>query len=405
MDAFVARQPIFDRKLGVFAYELLFRSGPDACFPAGTDIDYASSRTVSDGLTLMGLDTLARGKRAFLNVSRKILVNDLAMAMPKNRVVVELLETIEPDDEVLAACRRLKQAGYLLALDDFVERPHDEALVALADFIKVDFRATTPASRDQLARKLVVRGIKMLAEKVETREEVTAALPAGYTFFQGYFFSRPTIVAARDIPGFRLNYLRLLQELSEPEISIQRLDDIIKQEMSIAYRVLRYVNSAGFGSRKRFDSIRQAIVYMGLDLVRKWTSVWALAGLGQDKPLELVVGSVIRGLCCELLGPKLGLPNRTQELFLLGTFSMIDAIMDRSMDEVLSKIALPPDVRSALTPGDGPLRAVLDVTVAFERGDWNACACRAAALGIAEDDVASAYQQASECATKVFAVS
>src|SRR5262245_37505334 len=165
MDTFVARQPIFDRKLGVFAYELLFRSGPDACFPANTDLDYASSKTVSDGLTLMGLDTLARGKRAFINVSRTILVNDLAMAMPRNRVVVELLESIEPDDEVLAACRRLKKAGYLLALDDFVERPHDDALVALADFIKVDFRSTTPPSRDRLARKLASRGIKMLAEK------------------------------------------------------------------------------------------------------------------------------------------------------------------------------------------------------------------------------------------------
>jgi c-di-GMP-related signal transduction protein len=404
MDAFVARQPIFDSRLGVFGYELLFRSGPDSCFPADTDIDYASSKTVSDSMTLMGLETVARGKRAFVNVSRSILVRDLAMAMPKNRVVVELLESIEPDDEVLAACRRLKSAGYLLALDDFVERPHDAALVALADFIKIDFRSTTPERRHRLARKLASRGIKMLAEKVETREEMTDAVPSGYTFFQGYFFSRPTIVAARDIPGFRLNYLRLLQALNQPETSIQRLDDIIRQEMSIAYRVLRYVNSAAFGSRKRIESIRQAIVYMGVDLVRKWTSVWALAGLGQDKPLELVVGSVIRGLCCEALGPKLRLANRTQELFLLGTFSMIDAIMDRPMDEVLSKIALPQDVHAGLAPGDGPLRGVLDLAVAFERGDWSACGSRAADLGIAEDDIASAYHAASECATKVFAV-
>jgi c-di-GMP-related signal transduction protein len=402
MHAFVARQPIFDRKLAVYAYELLFRSGPDACFPANTDIDYASSKTASDALTLMGLDTLALGKRVFINVSRSILVNDLAMAMPKNRVVVELLETIEPDDEVLAACRRLKSAGYLIALDDFVERPHDAALVALADFVKVDFRSTPSASRAQLAQKLGARGIKMLAEKVETREEVTEAVPAGYTLFQGYFFSRPTIVAGRDIPGFRLNYLRLLQELNEPEINIQKLDDIIKQEVSIAYRVLRYVNSAGFGSRKRIDSTRQAIIYMGLDLVRKWTTMWALAGLGQDKPLELIVGSVIRGLCCELLGPRLRLADRTQELFLLGSFSMLDAIMDRPMEEVLAKLALPRDVHAALVPGDGPLRGVFDVTVAFERGDWAACGSGAAALGIAEEEIAAAYHEASESAAKVF---
>jgi c-di-GMP-related signal transduction protein len=402
MDAFVARQPIFDRKLGVFAYELLFRSGPDSCFPANTDTDFASSRTVSDVVSLIGLDTMVRGKRAFLNVSRHVLVNDLAMALPRNRVVVELLETIEPDDEVLAACRRLKKAGYMLALDDFVERPHDAALVAMADFVKVDFRSSTPASREQLARKFARRGIRMLAEKVETRDEMTTAMPAGYTYFQGYFFCRPTIVASKDIPGFRLNYLRLLRELNRPDVNVHKLDDIIKQEMSIAFRVLRLVNSVAFGTRKRIESIREALVFLGLDIVRKWTSVWALAGLGHDKPAELVVNSVIRGLCCETLAEHTGLANRAPELFLLGMFSMLDAIMDRPMEEVLATISIPDDVRSGLVTGEGPLRAVLDLTIAFERGDWNACVSLAAKLAVAEDDVATAFHEASRSATKVF---
>ena len=402
MDAFVARQPIFDRKLGVFAYELLFRSGPDSCFPVGTDIDFASSRTVSDVVSLIGLDTMVRGKRAFLNVSRHVLVNDLAMAMPRNRVVVELLETIEPDDEVLAACRRLKKAGYMLALDDFVERPHDAALVAMADFVKVDFRSTTPAGREQLARKLARRGIRMLAEKVETHDEMSSAMPAGYTYFQGYFFSRPTVVSAKDIPGFRLNYLRLLRELNRPDVTVSKLDDIIKQEISIAYRVLRLVNSVAFGTRKRIESIREALVFLGLDIVRKWTSVWALAGLGHDKPAELVVNSVIRGLCCETLAAKVNLEHRASELFLLGMFSMLDALMDRPMEEVLATIAIPDDVRSGLVAGEGPLRAVLDVTIAFELGDWSACGRLATALAIGEEEVAAAFHEASRNATKVF---
>jgi EAL and modified HD-GYP domain-containing signal transduction protein len=402
MDTFVARQPIFDRKLGVFAYELLFRSGPDSCFPANTDIDYASSRTVSDVVSLIGLDTIVRGKRAFLNVSRHVLVNDLAMALPRNRVVIELLETVEPDDEVLAACRRLKKAGYLLALDDFVERPHDAALVAMADFVKVDFRSSTPASREQLARKFARRGIRMLAEKVETRDEMTTAMPAGYTYFQGYFFCRPTVVAAKDIPGFRLNYLRLLRELNRPDVNVHKLDEIIKQEVSIAFRVLRLVNSVAFGTRKRIESIREALVFLGLDIVRKWTSVWALAGLGRDKPAELVVNSVIRALCCERLASHAGLANRAPELFLLGMFSMLDAIMDRPMEEVLANIALADDVRSGLTGGEGPLRPVLDLVVAFERGDWNTCATLATELAVSEEDVATAFHDASRSATKVF---
>lgn len=402
MDAFVARQPIFDCKLGVFAYELLFRSGPDSCFPANTDGDFASTRTVSDVVSLIGLDTMVRGKRAFLNVTRHVLVNDLAMALPRNRVVVELLETIEPDDEVLAACRRLKKAGYMLALDDFVERPQDAPLVAMADFVKVDFRSSDPEGREQLARRFARRGIRMLAEKVETRAEMTTAVPAGYTYFQGYFFCRPTIVASKDIPGFRLNYLRLLRELNRPDVNVHKLDDIIKQEMSIAFRVLRLVNSVAFGTRKRIESIREALVFLGLDIVRKWTSVWALAGLGHDKPAELVVNSVIRGLCCERLAEHAGLAHRAPELFLLGMFSMLDAIMDRPMEEVLATISIPDDVRSGLVAGEGPLRPVLDLTVAFERGDWSTCVSLAADLAVAEEDVAAAFHEASRSATKVF---
>ena len=352
----------------------------------------------------MGLETITRGKRAFINVSRRVLVEDLAMTMPRNRVVVELLESIEPDDEVLAACRRLKNAGYLLALDDFVERPHDEALVAMADFVKVDFRASTPANQEKLARKFVNRGIRMLAEKVETQDEMKTAVPAGYTYFQGYFFCRPTVVASKDIPGFRLNYLRLLRELNRPDVSIHKLDDIIKQEMSVTYRILRLVNSVAFGTRKRIDSIRDAIVFLGLDIVRKWTSVWALAGLGRDKPVELVVDSVVRGLCCERLAPQVGLANRASELFLLGMFSMLDAIMDRPMDEVLSSLALPDDVRNALVAGEGPLRLVLDLTIAFERGDWETCTRCATALGISEEELATTYHDASRWATNAFAV-
>jgi c-di-GMP-related signal transduction protein len=402
MNVFVARQPIFDRTLSVFGYELLFRSGPDSCFPANTDADYASSRTVSDGLTLIGLDAITAGKRAFINVSRTMLVNDLAMAMPKNRVVIELLETIEPDEEVLAACGRLKQAGYLLALDDYVERPNDAALVAMADFIKVDFQSTSVPQREALARKLAPRGLRMLAEKVETQDEVASAVAAGYTYFQGYFFSRPTVVVARDIPGFRLNYLRLLQELNQPEVSLHRLDEIIKQEVSIAYRMLRYVNSAAFGSPRRITSTHEALVFIGLDKVRKWTSVWALAGLGQDKPAELIVGSVIRGVCCERLAPKFRLGSRASDLFLLGTFSMIDAIMDRPMDEVLAAISVAGDVRDGLVPATGPLRPVLDLTVAFERGDCDTCARKASYVGISEEEIATAFHEASQWATQIF---
>ena len=189
-------------------------------------------------------------------------------------------------------------------MDDFVERPNDDDLVAVADFVKVDFQATQASDREALGRKMAARGIKMLAEKVETQDDLSFAVPAGYTFSRAISSAARRSSATKDIPAFRLNYLRLLHELTQPEISLHRLDEIMKQEMSIAYRILRYVNSVALGPRRKITSIREAIVYLGVDLVRKWTFIWALAGLGQDKPTELVVGSVIRGICCERLGAE-----------------------------------------------------------------------------------------------------
>lgn len=402
MDVFVARQPIFDQTSKVFAYELLFRSGPENYF-TGTDFDASSSRVISDGMMVMGLDSLTGGKRAFMNFARSALVNDFAMVLPHDRVVVEILETVEPDKEVVAAVIRLKEAGYQVALDDFVDDQRYAPLLDLVDFVKVDFLATAdPASRAAVAARLAPRGIRLVAEKVETREAVDEATASGYTFFQGYFFARPIMVPAKDVPGFRLNYLRLLKEINEPRTNLDKLEAIMKQEVSMAFRVLRYINSAAFGFRSEVTSIRHALVLMGEGEVRRWASVWAMAGLGKDRPLELVVTSTLRAKFCELLAIAAGLTDRQSEMFLAGMFSVIDAIIGRPIDEILKSLSVPADVRDALLGRQNGVRAAMDCALAYERGDWAASAEAGGRMGVAESAIAESYLTAASWSRGVF---
>lgn len=401
MDVFVARQPIFDRRLELFAYELLFRSGPENYFTG--DADTASPTVIANATQLMELEALTGKHRGFVNFTRTSLLNELALLLPPSGVVVEILETVEPDEEVIAALRRLKEAGYLVALDDYLVTAEDSPLVAFADIVKVDVLATPPSEWAVVARRLAKRGIRMLAEKVETREVMKQASAAGYEYFQGYFFSRPEIVSAKDVPAFRLNYLRLLEALHQPNIGLADLERIIERELSICYRLLRHVNSAAFGLRGRVDSIRQALLLVGMVEIRRWASAWALAGIGRDKPEELIVESVLRARFCELLGDAAGLSgHRGPELFLAGMFSLIDAILDRPLPVLVTTVALPRDSVRALVGEPGPLTPVLECVRAYGAADWQSASVLARKLGLAESALAESYRQAAAWARETY---
>lgn len=401
-DVFVAAQPIFDQQLKVFRHELLFRSGPENYFPAGTDARRATSSVISHGLGMIGLDALTAGTRAFINLPRNLLVDDFAFILPASRVVIELLETIEPDDEVLDACHRLHTRGYQLALDDFVDSPAYKVMLQFADYVKVDFVATPEAEWTAIARRLIPRGIRMLAEKVETQAEVNGARKVGYRYFQGYFFAKPVMVAAKDVPGFRLNYLRLLRELNRSDLNFDQIEALVRQELSISYRVLRAINSAAFGLRSEVKSIRQALVLLGSDQMRKWACVWGLAGLGQDKPAELIVETLRRARFCEILGEAAQIESPLTEPFLVGLFSTIDAIVGRPKDEILDEIAIHGEVREGILGGANVYGTLLRCAVACERGDWEVCAQATGALGLTEAQVSEGLLAATEFAHRAY---
>lgn len=399
---FIARQPIFDSRERVYGYELLFRSGLENRYTAN-DGD-AAARDVADNFLNAGARTLTAGRKAFINCTRQFLVNEYATLLPKNETVIEILETIEPDAEVLAACRRLKDLGYVIALDDFVYSPRFQPFVELTDIIKVDFKLSTPGERHQAVAKFAPLGIRLLAEKVETRAEFAEACSSGYSYFQGYFFCKPQIVPSPHIPAFKVHYLRILQAISESELNRNEIVALIDREVSLCYKLLRFVNSPLFGFRREISSTGHALALMGDRELRKWAAVAAVVGIAGNKPTELVLTSLARGRCCELLAASQGTPQDEQNMFLLGVLSLMEAMLGRPVAEIVTEIALPDSVRAALLGTPNCYREILDLVRAFEAGRWNDVTMLACALRQDEAQLSAAYLEAVDWAQKVFQV-
>jgi c-di-GMP-related signal transduction protein len=335
------------------------------------------------------------GQPAFINFTRDTLVQGYASILPKEAIVVEVLESVEPDDEVIAACRALKRDGYSVALDDFRYRPELEPLLECAEIVKVDFLAADIAEQKQLAQALARRGIKLLAEKVETVDDFVRAGSVGYAYFQGYFFAKPNIVSRRDVPGFKLSYLTLLKEINRPDLDLVQVEEIIKREVSLSYKLLRYINSAAFSLRSRVVDVRQALLLLGQSGVRTWASVIVLSDLGQDKPSELVTLSVMRAKLCESIADRVGLTSRRQDVFLMGLFSLMDVLVGRPLDELLAELPLAEDVEQALLGGGGAVAPIFRLATAYETGDWARASGLAASLGLDESVLPGIYREAA----------
>lgn len=396
MYKFIARQPIFTAERKTYGYELLGRSSLDNFF-AGGNLDQAAASTV-DNLLLFGIDRLTQGHRAFLNCTRDFLIRDFGTILPKSRIVIEVLESVRLDAEVIEACRRLKHAGYLIALDDFQHLPEWKPMVELADFIKVDVLATPPDEQKRLARELASADVRLLAEKVETYDVFERCRDWRYQLFQGYFFSRPQMLSRHDIPPYKLNYLRVLHAANRPAIDMQEVADAIKLEASLSYRLLRYLNSPVFFLPVEVHSIPHALSLLGERGIRKWVSLVVISCLGDGKPEELTTLPLVRARFCELLAPLAGLAGAANDLFLLGLLSAIDAILDMSMQDVLKEITLRAEIRDALLGVQNEFRDVFEVVLAYEQAKWDTLDAAAARARVAAADIPTINLQSIEWA-------
>ena len=369
MEVYVARQPIFTKNLQVFGYELLFRVSGETAY-TGKDGDFATSSVITDSFLVIGIDTLTRGKKAFINFTRNLLLDQTATILPKNLIVVEVLENIDPDSGIIAACARLKQLGYVIALDDFVFELKFAPLISLSDIIKLDMPVISQESSKKLIKDNCSR-IKFLAEKIETQEEFKAACDAGCTYFQGYFFSKPVVISQKDIPSYKMNYIRILHEANLPEVDFNRIEQIIKRDISISYKLLKFINSAFFGFRTNITSIRQALTLLGIKEFKKLLSLIILKGLGTDQPDELLIMSMVRARFCELIAEDFRIRGRSSELFFTGMFSLIDAFIRIPMEDAIKDLPLSKDTKTALMGKQCLFLDILNLAEKYEKGKWD----------------------------------
>lgn len=399
MDVFVARQPIFDRDQKVYGYELLYRSGTENYFQE-LDGDKASLEVIRNSLSVIGIEKLTSRKKFFINFTRNLLLNQTAHLLPKEFAVVEILEDVKIDQPLVQACRKLKHQGYILALDDFVLQGNENnQLLDLAEIIKVDFRAAGDRERETIVNRIGrERQVKFLAEKTETQEEFDNAVQMGYQYFQGYFFSKPVIISRKDIPGYKINYLRILSELNKPGSDFEVVRQVIQRDPSLTYKLLQYINSAYFRFQREISSIKQALVLLGEKEVRKWASLTIMVHLAKDKPEEVLRVALLRARLCEELGVKAGMKQQGSELFLMGMFSLMDVLLGRSLEEILEDIPLSETVKKALSGCPNRYKAIFDLAVGYERGNWERSIDSAAAAGVDAEAIPAVYAAAIQWA-------
>jgi len=367
-DIFVGRQPIYGRRLELHAYELLYR-GADVDFADFTEGDRATSQVLLNAFLEFGLERVVGGHLAFINLTRGFIIGEYPLPVPRTQVVLEVLEDVEPDEEVLQGLRDLRRRGFKIALDDFVYREEFEPMLALADIVKVDVLGLDDEQIRARYELLKPFGTKLLAEKIETRAQYEACHSIGFDYFQGYFLAKPNVLTGSCISASRLNLLRLLSEIQNPKCDFERVKEIVAQDVTMSYKMLRHINSALYGMPRRVESIKETVVFLGLNAVKNLASLFLLSE-SSETPHDLIVTAMLRAKMCELLAIASGIQD-PEPYFTSGLFSILDAVTNSTMENVLDKLPLAEDLRLALMEHAGPIGGILDCTLAYERGEWS----------------------------------
>ncbi|WP_163923078.1 EAL and HDOD domain-containing protein [Photobacterium sp. Alg240-V54] len=393
MFSYVARQPIFNRRQQTMGHELLFRDGEYNAFP-NIDADQATCRLVVENYMAIGDDYAYRGQRNFINFPQHCLVSLMPLLLPKNKVVIEILETCTPDDELFLAIKHLHHKGYIIALDDFEYDVRWQRFFRYVHIIKLDLLMLGLEKACDFVRNNRHLNVKFLAEKVETYTDFQTSLNAGFDLFQGYYFSRPELVKRRKVAASELTTIQLLQAISSEPVNFAEIENIISSDVSLSYLLLRYVNQTNRRLVEPISSFHQALVYLGEEKLRMFVGVVATAHAALDKPKALYALSLQRAKMCEKLVDCSALTLPSQQAFLAGMFSLLDALLDSSLAELLVLLKLQPNIQMALLHREGQLGQVLNLVDAFDKADWQQVTIECCRLGISEQQVQQSYLQA-----------
>jgi EAL and modified HD-GYP domain-containing signal transduction protein len=366
-DVFVGRQPILSPKMQTIGYEVLYRNCElgQAIF---SDEDVATATVLLNTYLDIGLEHVVGSHLAFLNIPKQFLLKRYCEALPKNRVVLEIIENVAPTPQVNEALTSLAQQGYTIALDDFEYHDRYRPFLELADIVKVDVLGKSEEQLHREVSQLRDSRVRLLAEKVESREVFEMCKQLGFYYFQGYFFFRPDIIRGRQIPANRIALLELMGKIQDPHIPFKGLVEHIRNDLSLSYKVLRYVNSAYVGLPKRVDSIDHAACMVGIDRIRTWATLIIMAS-GQTQATEILIIALVRAKMCERLGHRLG-ASSPEKYFTMGLLSVLEALYESPMPDILEKLPLPEDIVEALINGTGEMGLVLSSVKAYEEGEW-----------------------------------
>ncbi|MEP7244594.1 MAG: HDOD domain-containing protein [Gammaproteobacteria bacterium] len=366
--ALVARQPVYNSAMAVVAYELLYREESYARTAMMADTRRATLRVVANAALEIGLERLAGGLPIHINFPRELLVSEQQLPLQPDRVIIEVMEDVPADREVLAGIAALRARGHRIALDDYSARKSGRALLDVSDIVKVALSRDDLAELPRTVQELKARGLHLIAEDVETIEQFEKCIELGFDGFQGDFLQHPQTFAAQRAPSSKLGTLRLLTELSKEETSIGEVEQLVSQDMSMSYRVLRCINSSFYNLPRKVDSMRQAVVILGMDPLRQLCALVALQGF-DDRPSNLLVVAMARARMCEQLGRLAG-ANDSGPYFITGLFSMLNVLTGIPIAKIVDELPLAPAVTQALISEDGDLGAALHCVRAYERGRW-----------------------------------
>ncbi|WP_423185976.1 EAL and HDOD domain-containing protein [Alishewanella sp. d11] len=396
---YAARQPILDRNKELFGYELLFRDGVENAFP-NIDGDEATSKMIEGSQFAFGLEDFLGDKPGFINFTIETMVKKYPSMLPAEQVIVEILETVQPSKRLLAECIELKAQGYTLALDDYIHKSVWRHFYPYIDMIKIDFRKTSRAQIEEI--KLVLADyphVQLIAEKVETNEEFQQALEQGFTYFQGFFFSKPEMMQTRALSPSQLALAELLYETSKADIDLVKITEVFKRDVTLAYKLLRYSNSAIFKRRVEVDTIKHALVVLGQTELKKFLSLLFTAQISSDKPAELMRLAMTRANFAEGLA-SIGNIVALDKAFLTGMMSLMDAILDEPIENVMAKLPLANDIKEALIAKTGVLADFIRLIECYENANWDEANTIIKLLGLDTKKVPDAYHKAVQWANE-----
>ncbi len=365
-DIIIGRQQIFDQKLNIYAYELLFR-GNDFDLNHKDGATQATNQVITDTILELGLNTIVGPHKAFINFTTQNILDKTPLHLPKDRIVIEVLENVEIDSRVVTNLKELSHLGYIIALDDFVFSDDWMPLVEFADIIKLDVLEMGEAKTRELIKRLKPYNIRLLAEKVETYAEYQYLLELGCNYFQGFFFNKPNIVSGKRVSVNQTTAIQLLNTVNDPDIEFEDLTRIISMDVGLSYKLLHYINSAFFALPNKVSSIKHAVSYLGLKEIKRWVNILTLASLSSNKPEAVMQNALIRGKMCEELASLSG--NKPDYFFLIGILSNLDSLLDMPLDEALSQLPLNDGIVSAILHKEGLGGAALRCVISYEQWD------------------------------------